>query len=724
MAVGGGFKSIRYTLRAAREVGVGKMLGAISSKNTCKTCALGMGGQKGGMVNEEDEFPEICKKSFQAHITDIQPAIPESFFKETSVDALRNTRPIDLERLGRLNSPLYKREESSHYETISWDEALQKIIQRFQNANPDRSFFYSSGRSSNEAAFILQLFARVFGCNHVNNCSYYCHQASGVGLNATIGSGTATVRLADLDKADIIFVIGANPASNHPRFMKKLMECRRRGGHVVVVNPAKENGLVKFAVPSDMISLFKGGSDIASHYLQPHIGGDIALLKGIAKAVLEKGSESIDFIEKYTEQYLEYKEDLADCSWESIEKSSGLSRVQIEEIADLYSQADNVIFSWAMGITHHKHGVENVESIVNLSLLRGMIGRPNAGLLPLRGHSNVQGIGTVGVTPALKEQVLRGMEEYFDISISDKPGMDTMACMRAAMDGKVDQAFFLGGNLYASNPDSQFAENALNQIPFKVFLSTTLNQGHCFGVKGEAIILPVKARDEEDQSTSQESMFNYVRLSDGGTARLDKAKSEVEIIATLADGIVQKRTIDFTKFLEHNEIRKAIADIIPGMKSIAQLGETKAEFEISNRVIHDFSFNTPSKKARFSVCDVPQGSKSEYPFKMMSVRSEGQFNSVIYEEEDAYRDQVERWIVLMNSDDMQSLGVQENDLVDLQSTTGIMKKVKVRRFDITSGNVMTYYPESNVLISNDTDPRSLTPSFKNVGVNIMVSSGE
>ncbi|MFC2117704.1 FdhF/YdeP family oxidoreductase [Bacteroidota bacterium] len=718
MMVGGGFKALRYSLKASYTVGFWKMLRVLFSKNSCKTCALGMGGQKGGMTDEMGNFPEVCKKNFQAQITDIQKAIPEKLFQKKSIDEFKNTPPRLLERTGRLNTPLYKAEGDSFYSVISWEKALEKIVNQLKKTAPERSFFYNSGRSSNEAAYLLQLFARIYGSNNINNTSYYCHQASGVGISSVIGTGTATVQLKDLEKADLIFVIGANPASNHPRYLRQLLNCRRRGGHIIVINPAKEKGLVKFAVPSDIKSLAAGGSPIASEYIQVKIGGDIALLKGIAKAVIEAGKHDLQFMENHTNGKDEYLADIQNTEWETIVSNSGITKDQIQHIAVIYGNSEHVFFSWAVGITHHEHGVENVESIVNLSLLRGMIGKPFAGLLPLRGHSNVQGIGSVGVIPVLKDEVLKNIENVLDIKLPTSPGMDTMSSMKASYEGKIDIAFLLGGNLLNSNPDTQFAEKALNNIPLKVFFNTTLNQGHFFGAEKEVLILPVAARDEEKQKTTQESMFNFIRLSDGGIVRLNNVRSEVEIISEIAQKTLGNERVDFNILKTHENLRKLIAQTIPGYEKMATIDKTREEFQISNRTFYQPYFATPNRKANFRICSIPSFKGNEGEFLMMTVRSEGQFNTVIYEEEDLYREQTSRQVVLMNKDDIQNKGLKENDLITLESSVGKMEKLMVRKFDIPSGNIMTYYPEANVLVPTTTDPRSLTPAYKSVWVKI------
>jgi len=712
MITGGGFRAILYSLKAASKVGFRKMYHASYSKNTCKTCALGMGGQKGGMVTEDGDSPEVCKKSFQAQITDIQSPIPESIFTSSSIEELKITPPRLLEQMGRLNTPLYKNSGDSHFTPVSWDEAIDKIVNRLKKTNPGRSFFYSSGRSSNEAGYLMQLFTRIYGTNNINNCAYYCHQASGVGITSCIGSGTATVDLEDLKNADLVFVIGCNPASNHPRYMRYLINCKRRGGKIIVINPAKEPGLVKFAIPSDFRSMIKGGNKVATRYLQNHIGSDVALLKGIAKIIIEKKQHDVDFIKSYTNGGSEYIEDVKNASWDLIIEQTGIAKEDIEEVADIYCNSKNVIFSWAMGITHQKNGVENVESIVNLALLRGKIGQRYSGLLPLRGHSNIQGIGSVGVTPALKPAMHKNIEKRFGIKLPTSEGMDTMSSMKASHAGKIDTAFILGGNLYDANPDSQFTEKALNNIPFKVFMNTTLNRGHFYGVDQEVLILPVTARDEEIQKTTQESMFSYVRLSDGGIVRLSNVRTEIEIISKIAQKVIYDSPVNFASLSNHKNIREVISETIPGFEKMNAIDDTCEEFEISGRIFHKPEFPTSDGKANFRVCPIPEIINKKDEYRMMTIRSEGQFNSIIYEEEDLYRGQNSRWCVLMNKDDINDAGLHVNEKVTLQSEVGEMKDVLVREFDIPSGNLMTYYPESNVLLPTTVDPRSQTPVYK------------
>ncbi len=710
--VGGGAKKVLYTLKTVQRIGLANSAKALTAKNACKACGLGMGGQRGGMTDELGEFPSVCNKSVQAQSTDIQPPIPEEIFRHP-IRELKELSGHEMEHLGRLNTPIFKEKGADGYQPITWDEALAIAVDRFAKAQPDRTFFYSSGRSSNEAGFVLQLLARAYGTNNVNNCSYYCHQATGVALGGMIGTGTSTVELADLKKCDMIFVIGANPSSNHPRFIHKLKACRDRGGEVIVINPAKEPGLVKFAIPKSPTSMLKGGDEIASAYIQPRIGSDIALLKGIAKAVVEKGGFDESFIEAHTEGFDAFRYDLAALDWASVERATGLKQAAIVEVAQKYMRAKSAVFAWGMGVTHHVHGVENVEAIVNLALLRGMMGRPHAGLLPLRGHSNVQGIGTIGVKPVLAEDVLVRMEQTLGVSLPRSEGMDTMACMQAADRGEIDAALIMGGNLYAANPDSAWAEQALDRIGFKLFLTTTLNRGHVCGVgAGESLVLPVTARDEEWEPTTQESMFNYVRLSDGGVDRLDSVRPETAILAELGERLLPDSAIDFASFKRHRRVREAIAATVPGMEELADIDIAKREFHIANRILHEPQFATPSGRAAFQVVAMPKDTASEAPFTLSTVRSEGQFNSIVYEEKDSYRGTLTRWCVMMNADDMRALGLEAGGLANLRSRHGVMEEVTVYPHDLPQGDVMAYYPEANVLTGTAVDPRSKTPSFK------------
>lgn len=714
---GGGWAAIWYTLRMANRVGWWRLWKAMRSKNACKTCALGMGGQAGGMRNEVGHWPEVCKKSLQAMVADMQKGLSPEFFAKYSIAQLKTLSPRELEYCGRLVSPIYAGPGDTHYRVLSWDEALGRLADQMRRTPPDQAFLYASGRSSNEAGFLYQLLGRLYGTNYVNNCSYYCHQASGVGLGLAIGSGTATVTLEDVEKCDLFVLIGGNPASNHPRMMRTLMSIRRRGGNVLVVNPVREVGLVNFRVPSDVWSLLFG-SKIASMYVQPHIGGDMAFLLGMAKVVLERGGEDRDYLASATEGFDAYRAQVQAISWEEVEAGSGVDRATITQAAEMYLKSKGTVFGWTMGITHHEHGVENVRAIVNLALLRGMVGRPHAGLLPIRGHSNVQGVGSMGVAPNLRQDVLNNLERHLGVTLPRSPGMDTMACMRAAHEGRIRTAVCLGGNLYGSNPHATFAQESLNKIDFIAYLSTTLNTGHAWGTGRETLILPVKARDEEPQPTTQESMFNFVRLSEGGPERLPGTRSEVEVITALGERLLGNSPVAWSELSKLCHLREIIAKVIPGYEALATVDATRQEFNVAGRIKHTPTFATPTGKAHFAADPLPRRDLRLNELKLMTLRSEGQFNTVVYEEEDLYRGQDRRDIILMARADIERLGLRVDQRVRVRSAVGVMNNVLVREFDIRAGNAAMYFPEANVLVPSGVDPRSFTPAFKAVTITV------
>jgi len=684
-----------------------------------------MGGQAGGMVNETGHFPEFCKKSVQAMVADMQPAIPDSFWSEYPVRRLQQASPLQLEAFGRLSQPVRYKKGASGFEVVSWEEAIQTTAEKLAETDPDASFFYFSGRSSNEAAFLLQLFARLYGTNNVNNCSFYCHQASGVGLNNVIGSGTATVVLKDLDQADHIILIGANPASNHPRLMRSFLQVRRRGGKVVVINPIREAGLESFSVPSDPRSLLFG-SNIATRIVQPHIGGDLALLTGIAKVLVQTGKADLEFLSKHTTGSEAFLESLDRSSWADITEQSGVDLTTIQELAAEYAQSKNTIFAWAMGVTHHLHGTETVQMIAALALMRGMIGREGCGLMPIRGHSNVQGIGSVGVTPVLKGDILTNLEREYDLQLTTTPGLDTMACMEESEAGKMDFGLCLGGNLYGSNPDSVFASKSLSKLKMLVTLSTTLNTGHAWSLADETIILPVLPRDEEPQPTTQESMFNFVRMSDGGESRIDGPRSEVSVIADLAARVKRETSqsglnkIEWANLNDTSSIRTMISKVIPGWGAIGDIDVSKEEFQIEGRTFHTPTFQTEDGKARLFPAVLPAlPMTTKGAFRLMTIRSEGQFNTVVYEDHDAYRGAPGRDVVLIHPDDMKRLGLSEGQRVNVHGPAGRLPHYQVIAFErIKPGNVAMYFPEANVLLSREVDPLSRTPAFKGAQVTI------
>ena len=734
VTTGGGFRAVMYTLKKSRQAGgLWAFWKAMRSKNACKTCAVGMGGQAGGMVNEAGHFPEVCKKSFQAMVADMQGAVKPTFFETYSVPQLRAFTPYQMEHSGRLVQPVILEKGSQHYRPIEWGEAMERIAAKIKATRPEESFFYFSGRSSNEAGFLLQLFARLYGTNHVNNCSYYCHQASGVGLASVIGTGAGTVKLDDMEHADCVFLIGGNPASNHPRMMRTLMMVRRSGGKVIVVNPIVETGMVNFSVPSDAWALLFG-AEIASTYVQPYVGGDLAMIYGIMKRLRElhaatprnaAGELIVDeeFLGRHCVGWAELARQLDALSWDDIVRKSGVSKREIDGMAAQYAESKRAVFAWTMGVTHHLHGAATVQAIAQLALMRRMVGRPGAGLQPIRGHSNIQGMGTVGVTPTLKKAIFERLESHYDVRLPTTKGYDTLECLDAADEGEMRFAFCLGGNLYGASPDATYAKRAMEKIDTVVYMNTSLNTGHAWGTGSEAtIILPVLARDEEPEPSTQESMFSYIRLSDGGPPRHVGPRAEVEIIADIARRVLgEAGPVNWRDMAHTSTIRTAIAAIVPGMEQIAEIDTTKKEFSSPGRAIDSPSFPTPDGLAHLFVHDLPEPPEG---VQLMTIRSEGQFNTVVYEEEDLYRNQTRRDIVMMHPDDITRFGLTAGGKCRITSSAGEMRGQIVSAFDqIRPGCVAMYYPESNVLVPKAADPLSRTPAYKSIAVTLAPDDG-
>lgn len=718
VSAAGGFAALAYTWRKGRDAGgVRKLYSRMRSKNACKTCALGMGGQHGGMANEQGSFPEVCKKSLQAQAADMQAPIDESFFRDHTIAELETWSSRQLETAGRLAFPIGWREGDSHFRRVAWDEGLDVAASALRAAEPHETFFYSSGRSSNEAAFLLQTFARAYGTANIHSCSHYCHQASSVALGRVVGTSTSTLVLDDLDKADLAIVAGANPASNHPRLIVKLVDLRRRGGTVIVINPVKELGLRRFRIPSRAGSLLFG-SDVSDIYLQPHVGSDIACFMALLKGVIERGGVDRGFVQAHVDGWDEVEAHVRGTNWDTLLEASGLARGDIDRAVDALLEAQRGVMLWAMGLTHHEHGVQNVVALANLALARGWVGREGCGLLPIRGHSNVQGVGSVGFAPALKEAFATKMTEVYGIKGTGEPGLDTYRCMEAADHGRMRVAVQLGGNLFASNPDRAWAARALQRVGTTCTLTTKLNEGHIHGRGRHHIVLPVLARDEEHQSTTQESMFNFVRLSSGGEAPPHgDVRSEVDVVCALASRVLPPGPFRFETMTDHDAVRRAIAAVVPGYTPIADIGATKSEFQIAGRTLHTPAFRTASGKARALVTPLPAFRCGPGEFRLMTLRSEGQFNTVVYEEEDLYRGLTRRDVVMMSAVDGSALHLREGDAVDVVTSVG-RRRVVTAFIDIPPGNLAMYYPEANAIVPRRIDPDSGTPAFKSVAARI------
>ena len=727
--MGGGLSVIGYWAEHTLSPEGAKLWKTLLHNSACLSCSWGTGGQKGGFTNESGEKLQRCMKSVESISAEIQPAIPKQFFQQRSIEQLQQLTSLEADRLGRWSFPVILRSGKSYYERITWEEIYQ-IAEKAFAQTPERVASYSSGRSSNEAAFLLQLMMRSLGSNNLADCSDLCHAPSSFGLKQSLGTNTSVVSLESLKQADCVVLAGSNAAYNHPRLMNELIKLRERGGKVIVINPMKEVGLVKFASPAFVKSLFTG-SDIASVYLQPIPGSDVALFTGIQKALWEKGKIKNEFLQAYTENYQEVISHIENTSWETITSTCGVSQTEIETAANIITNSQKVVFAWAMGITQQKNGVDNVYSIVNTALMTGNIGRMGTGVMPVRGHSNVQGFGSMGVTVRLKKEIQQALEKLLGRSLSLVQGYDTHALIEAADTGKVDTLICVGGNLYAANPDSKKVKRALGKIETIIYLATKPNLGHFHGLANQnTIIIPVFNRFENPHKTTVESGNNFVRLNDEGETHLKKADliSEVEFLTELADRIHGEYPVNWRKLQDTKYVRQLIAQTIPGYEKIGEIDETEEEFTISGRIFKTPQFPTASGKAKmfvtplpilklpeikdFDVADDTQG----IVVALMTGRSYAQHNTVVYQTEDKYRGIPHRNCILMNKNDVEKAGFRQHQRVTVRGNVGELENVEIIYGDVREGAGVMFYPEVNVIFKAEVEERSGTPAFKRVPV--------
>jgi molybdopterin-dependent oxidoreductase alpha subunit len=726
--VGGGMPVIQYWAKHTLSPDGAKIWQALNHHSACLSCAWGTGGQKG--VNEDGEILQRCAKSVEAIASELQPAIPASIFTQKSIAELQQLDSQAANNLGRLSHPLIKRAGSNYFDRISWAEVYSIATSAFQ-ADSDRIASYSSGRSSNEAAFLLQLFIRALGSNHLADCSDLCHAASTVALKQVFGSGTSMVSLEGLKQADCVVLIGSNAPANHPRLMNELIKLRDRGGKVIVINPVEEVGLVRFASPAFPLTSLMKGSEIASLYLQPIPGSDTALFVGIKKALIDRHFVYLSYLQAHTDNWQAVINHAKTTTWAQITDTCGISQAEIELAAEFIGTSKAVVFAWAMGVTQQANGVDNILSIANTALLTGNAGKPNAGTMPIRGHSNVQGFGSMGVTIHLKQEIQTALERLLQRPLSRTPGYDTRALIEAADAGKIDTLICLGGNLYAANPDLTQAKRALGKIKNIIYISTKPNLGHFHGLAAEnTLILPVFARFENPHATTVESGNNYVRLNDRGTTHLHEADliSEVELLAEIAHRIHSDTPVNWRKLQDPIYIRQLIAQTIPGYQQIAEIDRTKQEFTISGRIFTTPNFATPNGKAQMSVTPLPEltlpsitdfGLPPHTPAIVLALgtgRSYTQHNTVVYQPGDKYRGMPHRNCILMNAEDIASAGFQPHQLVTVRGNAGQLEKVEIICGKVRCGAAMMFYPEVNAIFRAKIDTRSGTPAFKRVPV--------
>ena len=727
--VGGGFPVLQYWAEHTLSPEGFKLWKTLLHKSACLSCAWGTGGQKGGFTDEEGEKLQRCMKSVEAISAEIQPPIGTNFFDQQSIEQLQQLTSLEADKLGRWSFPVSLASGNTHYQKISWDEIYQLAETAFKT-KPERVASYSSGRSSNEAAFLLQLMMRALGSNNLADCSDLCHAPSTFGLKQIFGSGTSMVSLKSLKDTDCVVLAGSNAAYNHPRLMNELIKIRNKGGKVIVINPVKEKGLVKFASPAFIKSLLTG-SEIASLYLQPIPGSDVALFVGIQKSLIEQSQIDQEFLQNYTENWSDILAHIRSTSWETITQTCGISQPEIEAAAQMIASAPKVVFAWAMGITQQQNGVDNVSSIANTALLTGNVGRFGTGLMPVRGHSNVQGFGSMGVTVRLKKEIQQSLEKLLDCPLSRVPGYDTNALIEAADAGQVDTLICLGGNLYGANPDSHKVKRALGKIKTIIYLATKPNLGHFHGLaQQQTIVIPVLNRFENPHKTTVESGNNFVRLNDEGQTHLKSADliAEVDFLTELAHRIHGEDPINWRKLQDTKYIRQLIAQTIPGFEKLADIDETKEEFTIGGRIFNQPQFPTDSGKAKMFVTPLPQLTLPQpeefgvanysrgLVLALMTGRSYAQHNTVVYQVNDKYRGMSHRHCILMNRLDAENVGLQEHQRVTVRGNASQLDNIEIIYGAIRPGSALMFYPEVNVIFNAPVDSRCGTPAFKRVPV--------
>jgi molybdopterin-dependent oxidoreductase alpha subunit len=666
--------------------------------------------------------------------------VTPQFFAEHSVTELLTWSDHQLENEGRLTHPMAYDSGSDTYRPIEWDEAFGRIGETLRGLpNPDMAEFYTSGRASNEAAFLFQIFAREYGTNNFPDCSNMCHEATSVGLPHSIGIGKGTVSLEDFDHCDLIIAMGHNPGTNHPRMMGTLHECSRRGVPIIVFNPLKERALERFADPQNPVEMGTFGSTpIATSYYQVKVGADAAALKGIMKALVAMDEDMGDvldheFISKHTNGFAELVADLHATAWEAIEMITGLSRTDLGNVAAAYARSKATILTYGMGITQHIRGTGTVQQIANLLLLKGNFGKPGAGICPLRGHSNVQGNRTVGITEKTNTAMFAGIEKTFGFKPPQQHGHDSASAMEAIAAGHSKALICLGGNFAVALPDPERCAEGMRGLELSVHLNTKLNRSHLL-VGRQSIILPVLGRSERDiqasgpQAITVEDSMSMVHASRGKLPPASEhLRSETAIVAGIAMAALPASKVRWSELsADYDLIRNAIEGVFPDFKDYNQRIRTPGGFRLPLPPT-ERRWTTPSGKAEFLVF----GGMEEDPhvgragvLKLTTIRSHDQYNTTIYGLNDRYRGVFGRRDVLfVHESDLAALGLTHGDVVEIETAlpSGSVRRLKLTAIahDIARGCVAAYYPEANGLVPLDyQDPESGTPSYKSVPVHI------
>ncbi len=690
--------------------------------------------------DERSKLGEYCENGVKAIAEEATKfRIGSEFFAKNSIVELSKLSDYEIGKSGRISEPLILRGE--HYEPISWEDAFKLIAKQLNELDsPDRAVFYTSGRASNESAFMYQLFIREYGTNNMPDCSNMCHESSGKGLGATLGLGKGSVKLEDFYKTDLVIIIGQNPGTNHPRMLSALEKTKLNGGKIMAINPLPEPGLMHFIDPQSIGKILTGGIPLADIFLKVKINADVALLKAIMVLMLKRersqgGVFDWEFIKSKTQGVEDLIADLEKQDFSELVSLTGISEDQVHEAADMIMDKKNIIICWAMGLTQHKNAVGNVKEVVNLLLLKGSIGKPGAGTCPVRGHSNVQGDRSVGVYESPSQAFLDRLGVSVGFTPPQKHGYDVVHAIKAMHAGEAKVFFALGGNFLSATPDTEYSAQALRNCDLTVHVSTKLNRSHLVHGK-TALILPCLGRTEIDHQASgeqfvtTENSMGVVQMSRGVLEPFSKVvKSETAIVCELAHATIGNRCkVDYLKMRDnYDNVRDLIEKSIVGFDDYNRLVRHPAGFYLPNAP-REQRFETDTAKAKFTINAPARWNLKPGEYMMMTIRTHDQYNTTIYGLNDRYRGIYnERRVVLMNEKDMAMAGFKMNTVVDLFSHfNGELRESKkyiVIPFDIPQGDAATYFPEANVLIPIDSfADESGTPTSKSVVITIALHS--
>ena len=662
--------------------------------------------------------------------------VTPQFFSNYSVQELSQKSDMWLNKQGRISNPMHLKPGASNYSEISWNDAFELIASHIQSMdNPHKSVFYTSGRTSNEAAFLYQAMVRSIGTNNLPDCSNMCHESSGKGLGQSIGIGKGTVHLDDFTRSEVILVIGQNPGTNHPRMLTALRDAKKHGAKIVHINPLPEAGLERFKHPQDYMKLNLSSTQLSDYHLNVRIGGDAALLKGFIKVHDEMGFLDEEFIQSSTVGVESMLEKARTVSWKTIEADSGLLEPNIRQVGEIIARSKATIACWAMGLTQQPNGVSVIQEVVNLLLLGGHVGRPGAGFCPVRGHSNVQGDRTVGIWEAPPQSFLQKMSKGLDTEMPMDHGYDVVNAIHAMRRGDVDVFFCMGGNFISATPDTLATAEGIRNVGLTVQVSTKLNRSHLV-TGNEALILPCLGRTELDIQRSKPQFVtveNSMGVVHRSTGKLPPASSELRsepwIVGQLASKILPDSNIKWDSLVgNYDDIRDLMETCLDGFENYNERVRQPNGFLLPNPPRDSRTFDTPSRKAHFTTHDLPNVHPTDGRFIMMTLRSHDQYNTTVYDVHDRYRGiSGNRRVVLMNALDMAQRGWKNRQIVKITSHFSGEKRSsdgwQIVAYDIPRGNVATYFPEANVLVPLDsTADISNTPTSKWVEVSFSTDS--